>query len=68
MLVSNYRTQANSIGKRVVAQRVPLCEPGTFNTVLGYAGKQAIVDTARPSKFPAFSAKRMARMVPRLAR
>jgi hypothetical protein len=26
------------VGKRVIAQRIPLCTPGTFNTVLNYAG------------------------------
>ena len=37
------------VGKKVVAQRMPLCEPGTYNTVLAYAGKAATILSAKPS-------------------
>ena len=47
-----------------MAQRVPLCEPGTFNTVLAYAGKQAIVVSAKPLEVSPFSQSVLARMAP----
>jgi hypothetical protein len=51
------------IGKKVVVQRMPLCEPGTFNTVLSYAGKLAVVLSAKPSKMlPAISESMLSRM------
>ena len=37
------------VGKQVIAQRIPLCSPGTFTTVLTYAGKQATVVSLKPS-------------------
>jgi hypothetical protein len=40
------------IGKQVIVQRIPLCQPGTYNTVLTYAGKQAIVVSLKPFKLP----------------
>ena len=53
------------VGRKVVAQRMPLCEPGTYNTVLTYAGKQATVLSVKPSKaFPALSQSTLARMRP----
>jgi hypothetical protein len=36
------------VGKQVIAQRVPLCQPGTYTTVLAYAGKQAKVISIKP--------------------
>jgi len=52
------------VGKKVVAQRMPLCEPGTYDHVLAYAGKQATVLSAKPSTFPAVSESVLARMKP----
>jgi hypothetical protein len=40
------------LGKQVIVQRVPLCQPGTYTTVLTYAGKQATVVSAKPFKMP----------------
>ena len=37
------------VGKQVIAQRIPLCSPGTFTTVLTFAGKQATVVSLKPS-------------------
>lgn len=53
------------LGKKVVAQRMPLCEPGTYNTVIAYAGKQASVLSVKPSKtFPALSQSTLAKVPP----
>jgi hypothetical protein len=52
------------VGKKVIAQRMPLCEPGTFNTVLSYAGKPAVVLSAKASKNYKFSQSTLARMTP----
>jgi hypothetical protein len=53
------------VGKRVIAQRMPLCEPGTYNHVIAYAGKQATVLSAKPSQtMPAISQKVLAKMPP----
>ncbi len=38
------------VGKQVIAQRTPLCQPGTFTPALAYAGKQAIVVSLKPAK------------------
>jgi hypothetical protein len=40
------------VGKQVIVQRIPLCQPGTYNTVLTYAGKQATVVSLKPFKLP----------------
>ena len=38
------------LGKQVIVQRVPLCQPGTFNAVFTYAGKPATVVSLKPKK------------------
>ncbi len=38
------------VGKQVTVQRVRLCQPGTYSAVRSYAGKQATVVSAKPSK------------------
>jgi hypothetical protein len=44
------------VGKRVIAQRMPLCEPGPLKTVIVYAGKPATVISTNPSEtVPALS-------------
>jgi hypothetical protein len=40
------------VGIEVVAQRMPLCQPGTFTTVIAYAGKQAKVILLKPANIP----------------
>jgi hypothetical protein len=40
------------VGKQVVVQRTALCQPGTFNAVLTYAGKTATVQTVTPKVMP----------------
>src|ERR1700683_1095575 len=40
------------VGKQVIVQRIPLCQPGTYNTVLTYSGKQATVVSLKPFKLP----------------
>jgi len=40
------------VGKQVIVQRIPLCQPGTYNAVLTYAGKQATVVSLKPFKLP----------------
>jgi hypothetical protein len=44
-------TDLNSlVGKQVMVQRNPLCQPGTYTAVLTYAGKQAKVISIKPMK------------------
>jgi len=38
------------VGKQVTVQRVHMCQPGTYSAVRSYAGKQATVVSAKPSK------------------
>jgi hypothetical protein len=38
------------VGKQVIVQRIPLCQPGTYTTVLTYSGKQATVVSLKPFK------------------
>jgi hypothetical protein len=52
------------VGKKVIIQRMPLCEPGTYNTVLAYAGKQGTVLSAKPSNMIHLSESVMSRMKP----
>lgn len=52
------------IGKKVVAQRMPLCDPGTFTSVLAYAGKSGVVVSVKPSKTYNLSPAMLARMAP----
>ncbi len=54
------------VGKKVVIQRMPLCEPGTYNTVTAYAGKTATVISVKPSKMFPFpvSQSTLPRMTP----
>jgi hypothetical protein len=40
------------VGKQVIVQRIPLCQPGTYNTILTYSGKQATVVSLKPFKLP----------------
>jgi hypothetical protein len=52
------------VDRKVVVQRVPLCEPGTFTTNLNYAGKTGLVISAKPSKSYKLSPSMLARMTP----
>lgn len=52
------------VGKQVVVQRVPLCQPGTFERVLTYAGKQATVVSLKPFKMPALLKVNMSKLTP----
>jgi hypothetical protein len=52
------------VAKRVVIQRMPLCEPGTFKAVLDYAGMQAKVISLKPSTVPQVSKATLERMPP----
>ena|GEM_PF-2278544 len=52
------------VGKLVIVQRIPLCQPGTYTTVLTYAGKQAKVISLKHSNMPHLSEKTMSRMTP----
>jgi hypothetical protein len=52
------------VGKRVVVQRMPLCEPGTFKAVLDYAGMQAKVISLKPLTLPQVSKATLERMPP----
>lgn len=40
------------VGKQVVVQRIPLCQPGTYTVVLTYSGKQATIVSLKPYKSP----------------
>jgi len=51
------------IGKQVVVQRMPMCQPGTYTVVLAYAGKQAQVLSLKPynmTRLPETTLNRMA--------
>ena len=57
--VASFGQEQNSIqdlnvlvGKQVIVQRIPLCQPGTYTTVLTYSGKQATVVSLKPFKLP----------------
>jgi hypothetical protein len=52
------------VGKQVIVQRIPLCQPGTYTTVLTYAGKQAKVISLKPFHIAHLSAQAMSRMTP----
>jgi hypothetical protein len=52
------------VGKEVTVQRMPLCQPGTYTVVLSYAGKQATVVSAKPSKIAPLSKEMMDRLAP----
>ena len=50
------------VGKHVVVQRTGLCQPGTFNAVLTYAGKTATVLAVTPKKMPQIPPSAMSRI------
>jgi hypothetical protein len=52
------------VGKQVTVQRMPLCQPGTYTTVLAYAGKQARVISLKPSQIVPLSKTIMDRLAP----
>ena len=52
------------VGKQVMVQRTPLCQPGTYTAVLSYAGKQAEVVSIKPSKIAPISQGTMDRLPP----
>jgi len=52
------------VGKQVIAQRMPLCEPGTFTVVLSYAGKTAKVMSIKSSNLARLSEEYMDKLSP----
>jgi hypothetical protein len=46
---------AQLLGKKIIVNRLPLCEPGTYKPDLMHAGMQATVVSAKPSKIPVLS-------------
>ena len=50
------------IGKKVIVQRMPLCQPGTFTVVMTYAGKQGVVDSMKPTRTPRISQQTLNRL------
>ena len=54
------------IGKEVIAQRMPRCQPGTFKIVTTYAGQHAKVISLKPSNAAHVSAANMSRLTPEL--
>jgi hypothetical protein len=52
------------VGKQVIAQRMPLCQPGTYTTVLAYAGKPAKVISLKPLNVSHLSQANMSRLTP----
>jgi hypothetical protein len=55
---------AQMVGKEVVVQRMPFCQPGTYVPILTYAGKHAKVVAAKPFNFPHLSQSTLNRMSP----
>ena len=49
---TNIQDVSSLVGKQVVVQRTGLCQPGTFNAVLSYAGKTATVLAVTPKNMP----------------
>ena len=54
------------VGKKVIAQRVPLCQPGTYTVILTYAGKQAEVISLKPFNAAHMTQAAMNRLPPEL--
>jgi hypothetical protein len=54
------------VGKEVIAQRMPLCQPGTFKIVTTYAGQHAKVISLKPSNVQRVSAGNMGKLTPEL--
>jgi len=54
------------IGKEVIAQRMPLCQPGTFKIVTTYAGQHAKVISLKASNVQRVSAGNMSKLAPDL--
>jgi hypothetical protein len=52
------------VGRQVIVQRMPLCEPGTYNHVLSYAGKQATVVSLKPFVMPRMPKINTTRLTP----
>lgn len=52
------------VGKRVMVQRMPLCQPRTYNVVLAYAGKQASAISVKASRIPHVSQATLRKMPP----
>src|ERR1700689_5254670 len=52
------------VGKKVLVQRSPLCQPGTYTAVLSYSGKQARVVSMKPSSVAPLSQRVMDRLTP----
>lgn len=53
------------VGKKVIVQRMPFCEPGTYNAVITYAGKQGTVLSVKPSHaIPALPQTKLSRLPP----
>ena len=58
---------AQLIGKQINVQRLPLCQPGTYNADLSHSGKQATVVSVKPSKMmPAVSSAALNRLNPEM--
>jgi len=54
------------VGLEVIAQRMPLCRPGTFTIVTDYADKHAKVISLKPSNVQRVSAGNMSKLTPEL--
>src|ERR1700758_1862671 len=52
------------VGKKVIVQRLPLCQPGTFNYDVSRSGKQATVVSAKAAKAHALPSSALARLTP----
>jgi hypothetical protein len=54
---------AQLIGKKVIVLRgIPLCQPGTYNALIAYTGKQATVVSVKPGKHYKFDQAMLSRM------
>ena len=52
------------VGKQVIVQRVPLCQPGTYTAVLTYAGKTVKVISIKAQAVSPMAKKAVDRMPP----
>jgi hypothetical protein len=52
------------VGRQVIAQRMGLCQAGTYNVLLAYAGKRAKVISVKPSNIPYLTEKSISKMPP----
>src|SRR6266436_5657065 len=52
------------VGKQVIVQRIPLCKPGSYTTVLTYNGKVAKIISLKPFHITRLPEQTLSKMTP----